>query len=170
MATITIKFNFSHDSNDGASHSDHGDLEVEGGLMSDIDDMANDILSDLNEGLEDDEEEWVFDEFEVADSDADLASPSAFDDLDDYAEYIEKCEKHGEGYVLRYEDIGHFDFDDQYNGCWSSEEEWGQNMLDDCFDVPDFLTHYIDIEKWTRDALMDYSVYEGDDGFYIFRD
>lgn len=170
MPTITMQFNFSRVSSDGANHVDYADFEVECGLESEIEDMSDSMLSDLNDDLADGEEEWVFDEFEVDGSDDDFACPTAFDDLDDYAEYIERCEKHGEAYVLRYEDIGHFDFDDQYNGCWSSEEDWGQNTLDEFFDVPDFLTHYIDIEKWTRDALMDYSVYEGDDGFHIFRD
>lgn len=169
MATITLSFNFSRESSDGASHSDNVHFEAESGLVDNANDKADELLDALNSDLEDGEDEWVFDEFEIDDYDDDFADPYSFSDLDDYAEYIEKCEKHGEAYVLRYEDIGDFDFDDQYSGSWDCVEDWGQETLDSLHKVPDYLENYIDIERWTSDALMDYSTYEGSDGVHIFR-
>lgn len=170
MATITLDFNFSRDSSDGASHSDNADFDVETGMVSDVDDKADELLDALNTDLADGEEEWVFDEFIVGDYDDDYADPDGFSDLDEYAEYIEQCEEHGEAYVLRYADIGEHDFNDGYNGCWSSAEEFVQNMIEDCYDIPGFLKNYIDWESYASDVMMDYSEYDGSDGTHIFRD
>lgn len=170
MDTITIQFNFSHESSDGASHFDIADFEVESGLVSEIDDKADELLDALNTDLEDGDEEWVFDEFEVSDYDNDFADPFGFSDLDDYAEYAEKCEEHGEAYVLRYEDIGDFDFDDQYNGCWSSAEEFCRDLVEGTSDIPDHLANHIDWESYAGAVMMDYSEYVGGDGVHIFRD
>ena len=98
------------------------------------------------------------------------ADPSDFGSLDEYGEYVEKCEEHGEAYVLRYEDIGDFDFDDQYRGCWNSEEDFVQDLWEQCMEVPDNLWGYIDWESVTRDTMMDYSSYDGSEGCHIFSD
>ncbi len=166
MPTITIKFSFSRTDED---HFDYCNFEVEGGLLGDIDDCKDDMLSDLN-SLVDDAEEWVFDEFDIDVSDEDFAEPTNFNDLDDYAEYVEKCKEHGEGYRLRYDDIGEFNFNDQYNGCWGSEEDFIQDLCESCYETPDWLEGYIDWERITRDYMMDYSSYEGSDGIHIFRE
>lgn len=167
MATITLSFNFSRDSSDVSSHSDNADFEVEVGLGDEISDKADDLLDVLNS---DGGDEWVFNEFEIDDFDDDFADPSSFADLDDYAEYIEKCKEHGEAYVLRYEDIGDFDFSDSYNGCWDTAENFVQNMIEDCYEIPDHLACHIDWESYAQDVMMDYSEYEGSDGLHIFRD
>lgn len=170
MATIDIRFDFSRDNDGHEDHSDIHEFEVESGLLSFIDEYKDDSLSDLNTLLEDGETEWEFDEWEVNSSDDDLASPSSFDDLDAYAEYVEECEEHGEGYRLRYDDIGEFNFQDSYNGCWNSEEEFVQDLVESCYDIPDFLNGHIDWESMTRDYMMDYTTYEGIEGNHIFRD
>ena len=170
MATITLSFNFSRDAGDVSSRSDNADFDVESGLVSEIDDKADELLDALNSDLEDGGEKWVFNESEVDDYDDDFADPSGFADLDDYAEYIEKCEEHGEAYVLRYEDIGDFDFDDQYNGCWDSAEDFVQDMIEGCYSIPDHLASHIDWESYARDVMMDYSDYDANDGLHIFSD
>ncbi len=170
MATITLSFNFSRESSDGSSYSYSADFEVETGMLSDIDDKADELLDVLNSDLEDGEDEWVFDEFIVNDYDDDFADASSFADLDDYAEYIEKCEEHGEGYVLRYADIGDFDFNDSYSGCWNSAADFVQNMIEDCYEIPGHLALHIDWSSYAVDVMMNYSEYEGNDGLHIFRE
>ncbi len=170
MPTITLSFNFSRESSDGASHSDNADFEVITGMLSDVDDKADEFLDALNSDLGDGDEPWLFDEFEIDDFDDDYADPSSFSDLDDYAEYIEKCEEHGEAYVLRYEDIGDFDFNDQYNGCWDTAASFVQNMIEDCYEIPSHLALHIDWDSYAQDIMMDYSEYEGNEGLHIFRD
>jgi len=167
MATIEIRFNFSRGFE---FHTDCDEFEVDSGLEMTIDDRMDEMLSALNEDLADDEDEWEFDELEIECYDDDFADPADFSNFDAYGEYVEKCEEHGEGYRLRFDDIGLFDFNDQYNGCWRSEEEFGYHLIDECYDIPDFLAGYIDYEKWTRDVMMDYSSYAGDEGIHIFRD
>ena len=167
MATIEIKFNFSRG---GETHSECADFEVDSLLESTLTDHADEALEALNDNDEGNEGEWDFDEWEVECYDDDFADPGDFTDLDDYGAYVELCEKHGEGYRLRYNDVGEHNFEDQYNGCWDSEEAFGEHLIDECYDIPDFLKSYVDYEKWTRDLMMDYSSYEGSDGTHIFRD
>jgi antirestriction protein len=166
MPTIEIKFNFSRDNE---SHSDCVDFEVDSLLESTITDHADDLLEALNSDANY-KDEWDFDEWEVECYDDDFADPAEFSDLDDYGEYVEACEKHGEGYRLRYADVGEFNFEEQQQGCWDSEKEFVQHLLDECYDVPDFLVGHIDMESLARDWMMDYSSYEGGEGTHIFRE
>jgi len=149
MATISIDF-LADD-----VHVDCDDFEVSTGVESDIVDRMDELECNS----------W-----EISDWDDDYPDPSDFSDLDEYAEIVDKIDEHGEAYYLRWQDIGDFDFDDQYNGCWGSEEEFAQDLCESCYDIPDFLCHYIDWEKWARDVMMDYSSYEASDGYHIFRD
>lgn len=170
MATISLSFNFSRNVGNVSSHFDNADFDIETGMLSDVDDKAGELLQALNSDLEDGEDEWVFDEFEINDYDDDFACPSGFSDLNEYAEYIELCEKHGEAYVLRYADIGDFDFDDSYNGCWDSAADFFQDMIEGCYSIPYHLVNYIDWESYASDGMMDYSEYDGRNGIHIFRD
>jgi antirestriction protein len=163
MAVIDVRFDFSRDLN---NDSVNREIEVTGGLMSDIDDCRDELLEELWDG---EDEEWEFVEFEVECFDGDYAAPSDFNDLDEYGEYVEKCEEHGEGYRLRYDDIGENDFDDEYAGCWESAEDFVQQQCEDCYDIPDHLANYIDWESMARDWMMDYSEYDGREGVHIFR-
>lgn len=166
MATIDIKFNFSRGSE---THSDCMEFDAEGDLLFAIDEYKESSLDDLNADLEDDEEEWDFEGWEIDGSDADLMNPIDFTDLNEYAEYAEGCEKHGEGYRLRYDDIGEFNFENDYEGCWNSEEEFVQNMIEGSYEIPDHLQCHIDWESYARDVMMDYSTYDGNEGIHIFR-
>ena len=138
-------------------------------LQTEVDDYAEEFVSDLND--EDDDREWSFDEYEIEGYDADFADPDDFSDLDGYGEYAEKVEEHGEAYALRHADIGDFDFDDGYCGCWDSAEDYVESFYGDCYEIPDHLASYIDWEKLTRDVMMDYSEYTDSSGeVHIFRD
>lgn len=170
MAVIDVRFDFVCGPGDCFVSRE---IEVTGGLMTDIDDCMDEILEELNADIDEDDGqrgEWEFVEYEVEEWDEDYAAPSDFRNLDEYGEHVEKCEEHGEGYRLRYSDIGDFEFDDQYNGCWDSAEDFIREQFESCHDIPDHLANYIDWESITRDWMMDYSEYEGSEGTHIFRD
>lgn len=159
---IVLAFTFEHQaSGDVVLHE--AEFEVTGDIESDVDNYVSDWL--------DENENYRYDDgFDIIEWDDDFAKPEGFNSLNEYGEYVEKCVEHGEGFRLRYEDVGDFDFDDEYNGCWGSEEEFIQQLVEDCYEIPDHLAGYIDWEKMTRDFMMDYSSYEGSEGYHIFRD
>lgn len=162
MASIRLMLTLS-DIDDTVSKAELVDFTVSNYFQADIDDW-------LEEYNEDNEHQWEIDDIDVDDYDYDYADPDDFDSLDEYGEYVEKCEEHGEAYVLRHADIGDFDFEDSYEGCWSSEEEFVQNLWEECMNVPDYLWSHVDWESVTRDTMMDYSSYDGSEGYHIFRD
>jgi antirestriction protein len=140
-------------------------------IQVEVDDSIESFIDDWIDDYNDEHEaEFELDSHEIVYFDSDYANPDDFGSLNEYGEYIGKCLEHGEAYVLRYEDVGDHDFEDEYNGCWDSEEEFVQNLIEDCYTCDDFISNYIDWEKMTRDVMMDYSSYHGDDGYHIFRD
>jgi len=160
MTTIIIQFTFGN-----------GDDEVIRDEEFDVDccleDSVNEYVAETLEGLGDD---WDCKGEEIIDWDGDFADPNDFDGYSAYSDYVEACEKHGEGYVLRYADINDNANMDSYCGCWESMEAYVKHELDENYDVPDFLTSHIDYESVAREWGMDYSTYDGDEGTHIFRD
>lgn len=146
------------------------DFEVESGLEQAIEQYAEEWVDELNVEKSEDEDDWELDGWEIVEHDYEFDDPGDFSDLDEYADFVEACEEHGEGYRLRFQDVGEHNFEDEYQGCYDSEEDFVQGLLDDCYDVPDFLNGYIDLGKLSNDWMMDYSVYSGNDGLHIFRD
>jgi len=54
------------------------------------------------------------------------------------------------------------DFDEAYQGEYSSDEDFVEQLLEDCGDIPKLPNYvYIDWEKTTRDVMMDYSESNG---------
>ena len=160
MATIEIKFTFLK--GDETFESIH-EFFVDSGIEYEIDSHKDDLQDELGG-------DWDFDEFSIESYDEDFAHPKDFNTLDDYGAYVSLCEEFGEAYKLRFEDLGSLtqrEFEDYYIGCWDSEEEFAK---DNCDDIPDRLYNYIDWEAYAKDLMYDYSSYEGDDGFHIFRD
>lgn len=168
MATIEIKFEFSRDNE---SSSRYVDIDIDDSLIAMIDDYAHNLLDEVNqEDVGEGEDEFVFDGFIVESFDDGFADPANFYDLDTYGDYVVKCEVYGEAYQLRYADIGEFDFDDQYQGCWCSSLDWAEEYYREHYNIPAYLDNYINWEDVAGDLLMDYSVYDGREGFHIFRD
>lgn len=108
----------------------------------------------------------------IIDADEGYSHPDNFEDLEAYADYLEQCEEHGEAYILRYEDIGEHDFEEEYQGCFDSEKDFAEDFFGDFYncEVPNELYPYIDWESVAKDIMMDYSSYEGSKGLHIFRD
>lgn len=126
-------------------------------------------LDEYNTDSAGDDQEFEIDDRDVIEYDDDFPNPQRFTDLDEYGEHVEKVVEHGPAYTARWEDRGDFDFDDEYNGCWDSEEEFVEQLYTDCYEIPDHLQHYIDWEKLTRDFMMDYDSYYIDGEYHIFR-
>ena len=57
-------------------------------------------------------------------------------------------------------------FEESFQGKWDSDEEFVQQLIEDCGDLPKDLPSYIyiDWEHTARDIMMDYSK---SDGFYF---
>ena len=55
-----------------------------------------------------------------------------------------------------------------FKGKWDSEEEFAEQLLDDCYpDIPEFARRYFDIEQFARDLFAyDYTFCDG----YVFSD
>ena len=53
-------------------------------------------------------------------------------------------------------------FDDRYHGEWDSEEDFAEQLFDECYahDIPEYLRYYIDYEKFARDLFMGDYYYE----------
>ena len=152
MGTVLVEYTFVNGCTETA------EIDISFDLENDIEEKGEELAADVG---------CAHTDFEIIDGPGDFSN---FTDLSEYAEYAEKIEEHGEAYALRYDDIGEFDFDDSYEGCWDTEEDFAHNLIDNCYNVPDFIYHYIDWEKWTRDIMFDYSAYEGNEGIHIFRD
>ena len=130
---------------------EHGD-----GLAEELDDI------DCNEHPED----WEVTDISVTAYDTDYKNPADFDNLDDYGEYAEGIEKHGEAYHLRYDDIGDSNFTDEYAGCYDSFKSFARTHADEIHDT----SNYFDYDSYANDLEYDYSTYDGCDGCHIFRD
>jgi antirestriction protein len=177
MASVEIEFEFS----DGSSEIQH--FDGCSGVGGEVADYADDRAAELSAEAADlaaetsgdkDPDEITCDGWSIAGSDCsdyeDMEEPDGFDDLDEWGEYCDLVEKHGEAFVLRHADwSGHEDLDG-YHGCWASEEEFAQNLYDDCIGGDNSMYCYIDWERYARDVMMDYSSYEGSEGIHIFSD
>ena len=58
------------------------------------------------------------------------------------------------------------DFQDEYQGQYDDEEDFAYEMVEECYDLPEFAKTYFDYEKFARDLFM--CDYWFDDGF-VFR-
>jgi len=169
MISITLKLHYKSNGT-GGTETEVKEFEVSANLEFDVEEYTGEWLGSVNAMLEDASDEWEYTGHEVQVYDDDFADPNDFDSLEDYAEYIEKCEEHGEAYVLRFEDIGENDFDDQYHGCHASEEDYTRDLFLECTEIPSRVACYIDWECVNRDMMMDHSSYQGAEGFHIFSD
>ena len=77
----------------------------------------------------------------------------------------ELIEEFGEDLVRQYQADGHGldSMQEAYNGEWDSDEDFVQNLLEDCGTIPKDIPHYvyIDWERTARDVMMDYFEIDG---------
>ena len=58
------------------------------------------------------------------------------------------------------------DFQDEYQGQYDDEEDFAYQIVEECYDLPEFAKTYFDYEKFARDLFM--CDYWFNDGF-VFR-
>ena len=57
-------------------------------------------------------------------------------------------------------------FEDDFQGAYNDEEDYAYEIVDECYDLPDFAKTYFDYAKFARDLFMgDYWFEDG----YVFR-
>lgn len=174
LSDLTVRFNFSRGED---THTETEDYCVFDDTLGDgVDQDAKDKLDDLNSDLDDYEDQWEFDEFEVEDWDDDYNSPDDFADLNEYGGYAELIEKHGEAFHLWYDNCGDCTesyFLDCYAGLYDSEESFAQQFVSDHYmsdDIPSIIESNIDWEGVASDLGHDHTFIEGSEGTHVFRD
>ena len=58
------------------------------------------------------------------------------------------------------------DFQDEYQGQYDDEEDFAYQIVEECYDLPEFAKNYFDYKQFARDLFM--CDYWFDDGF-VFR-
>ena len=135
----------------------------------DPDELREGIEEMLSNGPAENAEEWAFHDYDGFGE----YSVSEHAGIDDLAEIGRCIEKHGEAFAAYIEHVGgdpdEGNFEDAYCGEWSTEEEYAENLMDDCYDVPDHLVYYIDYAAFARDLFInDYYSVDGGAGVYVF--
>ena len=93
------------------------------------------------------------------------------EDFDRLIEVVKEYTQHEESAVNAYLDIrGDLDcldsFDDVYQGEWDSEEDFARNIIENCYELPDFALTYFNYSAFARDLFIsDYSYQDG----HVFR-
>ncbi|RLB70465.1 MAG: hypothetical protein DRH04_03530 [Deltaproteobacteria bacterium] len=167
----TIEAYFSN--SDGEEKS--AEFEIEVGTGCALDEFHDQCADFIESG------EWELDNYDLVDcegfeDDGDVCHQfkGVGFDLADFNEFAELCDNLGPAFELRYIDLGGIDenqFRDSYNGAHDSVEKFAERLINDCYDIPDYLYHYIDWEKFGADLMMDYSEYVDHVGqVHIFHD
>lgn len=92
----------------------------------------------------------------------------AMDDMDSDRQEAFAVWLNHESYDLDKQDINDLisKFDDAFQGAYKDEEDYAYEVVDECYDLPEFAKTYFDYEKFARDLFMTDYWYE--DG-YVFR-
>lgn len=95
-------------------------------------------------------EEWAIHDHEG------LGKISEYTSFEKIAELDALIEEHGDVYLAYIDDVGdkyatESDFQDRYRGEWDSFKAYVENYIDECMEVPEHLTNYIDTDAVQRD-------------------
>lgn len=117
-------------------------------------------------------EEWAIHDYEGF---GDLKIDE-YESIEEVARLAELIEEHGEAFAAYASYIGQDyadadNFEEAYCGEWDSEEEYAEDLMQQCYEIPEYLQFYIDYEKWARDLFInDYFSAESSNGkVYVFR-
>lgn len=166
VSDVTIVFHL-HNRADGSTETDSSDFMPNSSMLSEVNDYAAHAVDFRNAG---DDGDWECTEWEIDAWDCDYADPRTFTDLDAYGDYIESVEKYGEGFALRYADIGDHNHRDEYIGCYRDEASFVRDNFTQFNDIPDHLENYIDWDAVASDWMANFSTYQGSEGLHVFRD
>jgi len=99
-------------------------------------------------------EEWAIHDY----SDAPDIGLGEYEDLERIVEIAQGLDEHGDMFRAYLEEIdsngtpqhAH----DCYHGEYDSEEDFAEQFIRECYEIPDHLEYYIDWEKFARDLFM----------------
>ena len=136
---------------------------------TDPDELREGIEEMLSNSPTDDAEEWAFHDSENFGD----YTVSEHADIDELTEIGRCIEEHGEAFAAYAENIGdgadEAGFEEAYCGEWDSETAYAENLMDDCYSIPDHLVNYIDYDAFARDLFCgDYYSVDGGAGVYVF--
>lgn len=170
MADVAIAFIFKNSIND-ETWSVEESFDATEGFESDVDEFIQQWIDDNSDGEESD---YELEDYNYSEWDDEYGDPTDWETHNEYGEYVDLIDEHGQGFRLRFEDIGTYDsqqFQDEYEGEWHSEEEFAQNLFESLYDIPDHLANHIDWDSVTSEVMRAYSSYQDDNGtIHIFRD
>ncbi|WP_133130790.1 antirestriction protein ArdA [Legionella yabuuchiae] len=77
--------------------------------------------------------------------------------ITEYAEFITEYEELGQALLAEFGlEEAKAMIEDQYHGCYDSEVDFAQHLIDDCYDekLPDNLMAYFDYNSFSRDLFI----------------
>lgn len=134
--------------------------------------IQEEIREMLKGSLEPFAEEWAIHDYEGFEG----IRLEEYESIEKVAELARLIQEHGEafaayaGYVgLNYATAE--GFEEAYSGEWDSEEEFAEDLMRECYEIPEHLEFYIDYEKFARDIFINdyFSAEASGGGVYVFR-
>lgn len=117
-------------------------------------------------------EEWAIHDYEEAPTQ--FGEYESLETLMDIQHWINKIQDNGADIdaiaaYLEYFDVSSLDrFEDRYHGEWGSEEDFTEDLVDQCgylHDMPENLRYYFDYKKFARDLFINDYVFQNG---YVF--
>jgi len=142
-------------------------IDLEG---KDLDELMEEVEEMLSKSPTAEKYGEVAEEWDIHDTDG----PSEMRDLelDELIEFAEACDTHGQvafcAYLSNVSDLDYAieHFEEAYCGEYKDFLEYAEQLMDECYDIPENIAPYIDYEAFARDLSAD-GYYE-DDG-HVFR-
>ncbi len=132
----------------------------------DVDTIHDQIQQMLKASPEGFSEEWSLDDYEGFGK----YRLEAYTSIETTHEIAVFFEEHGEAGMAALQYCNDLDeakemMEDHYHGCHDSEEDFAEQLFEDCYEIPDHLQYYIDYEKVARDLFVnDYVSMNANDG------
>ncbi len=146
------------------------------GKWIDADQTAEEIQAEIREMLkgspEPFAEEWAIHDYEGFEG----IRLDEYESIGKIAELARLIQEHGEAFAAYAGYVG-LDyataegFEEAYSGEWGSEEEFAEDLMRECYEIPEHLEFYIDYEKFARDLFINdyFSAEASGGGVYVFR-
>ncbi len=146
------------------------------GKWIDADQTAEEIQAEISEMLkgspEPFAEEWAIHDYEGFEG----IRLDEYESIGKVAELARLIHEHGEAFAAYAGYVG-LDYataeglEEAYSGEWGSEEEFAEDLMRECHEIPEHLEFYIDYEKFARDLFINdyYSAESSKGGIFVFR-
>jgi len=150
--------------NAGILHGRWIDAEQDAeGIQSDVDKL-------LAESTEEPAEEWAIHDFDLGGAHID-----EWERFETVATLARLLREHGEVAAAVWNDMGNLEdtinkLEEDYAGSFDEVSDWAYEFMHDTMEIPGYLDHYIDYERFGRDMELggDINAYRVDGEFHIF--